>query len=690
MERLAQWIVKQRHKLLIGFVILSVIALIAKQYVGTNYELSHYLSNDMDSVNALDLMKDEFGLPTSVRAMVNDVTLFEAAELKKQIAKIDGVEHIIWLDDTADIYQPMSVIPKKAIDEYYRNGHALFYIYFTESDFTEKTGRAIKEIETLIGDNAYVFGTASSSQDVVGATENSVSSLTFLFIPILLIILLWSTTSWIEPILFLMTLGVAILLNGGTNLLLGKVSFITQSMSTALQLAISMDYSIFLLHRFAEEREEGHTVELSMKNAISKSFGSILASSVTTVAGFMALLLMQFKIGTDMGLVFAKGISFSLITTLFLLPALTILFSKLIDKTHHRSLIPSFKGLGKIIYKLRYVSFALVLIIIVPAFLGQQANTFSYGGSSISEEVGSKSYVAKQAIESVYEPFNPVILMIPSSEPVKERELMQQIEALPEVDSIQSLGTMVDDKLPMEILPDSVRESFASKDYHRMIIALNTPDEGDKTFGTIETIKQLANDMFPEQTALAGSSVSLYDIKQVASTDNLRVNLVAILAVATIIFLTFRSKLLPFLLVLTIETAVFLNMSVPYFTGYKMSFIGMLVVSSLQLGATIDYAILMTSRYLERRLSHAPKESLILAVDDAGGSVLTSGIVLTVAGYAIAMTSSVQTISEMGELIGRGAFLSIVMVFMLLPALLVIFDKFYIKSQMKKGGKANA
>ncbi|MDH8677448.1 MMPL family transporter [Fusibacter bizertensis] len=686
LEQLAQWIVKQRHKLLITFVVLTLIALVARQYVGTNYELSHYLASDMDSVNALDIMKDEFGLPTSVRAMVNNKTLSEAAELKKQIAKIDGVEHIVWLDDVTDIYQPMYMMPEKAIDEYYRDGHALFYIYFTESDFSEKTGSAIREIENVIGDDAYVFGTASSSQDVVGATESSVASLTFLFIPILMIILLWSTTSWIEPILFLITLGVAILLNGGTNLLLGKVSFITQSMSTALQLAISMDYSIFLLHRFAQEREEGHTVELSMKNAISKSFGSILASSITTVAGFMALLLMKFKIGTDMGLVFAKGISFSLITTLFLLPALTILFSKLIDKTHHKSLIPSFKGLGKVIYKLRYVSFAIVLIVAAPAFLGQQANTFAYGGSSISEEVGSKSYIAKQAIESVYEPFNPVILMIPSGEPVKERELMNQISDLPEVDSIQSLGTMVDDKLPMEILPDSVRKSFASADYHRMIIGLNTPEEGDITFGAIEKIKNLSNAMFSEKAALAGTSVSLYDIKQVASTDNLTVNLVAIMAVATIIFFTFRSKLLPFLLVLTIESAVFLNMSIPYFTGYKMSFIGMLVVSSLQLGATIDYAILMTSRYLERRLDFAPKESMIMAVDDAGGSVLTSGVVLTVAGYAIAMTSSVQTISEMGELIGRGAFLSIIMVFMLLPALLVIFDKFYIKRQLKRGG----
>ena len=686
MIRLSEWIVKHRHKLLILFIILAIVAGYAQQFVVTNYELSHYLGKDMASVDALDVMKGEFGLPTSVRVMVSEVTLFQAKAMKDKIARIDGVDQIIWLDDYADIYQPIEQISNDAITSYYRDGHALFYVYFTESDFTEKTGAAIEEIERIIGENAYVFGSASSSQDVVNATEDSVASLTLLFIPILLIILLWSTTSWIEPVLFLMTLGVAILLNGGTNLLLGKVSFITQSMSTALMLAISMDYSIFLLHRFAEEREEGHSVELSMKHAIQKSFGSIVASSVTTIAGFTALLLMKFTIGADMGMVFAKGIIFSLLTTLFLLPALTILFSKVIDKTHHRSLIPSFKWIGRGVYKIRYISFVLVLIVIVPAFLGQQANTFSYGGSSISEEVGSKSYIAKQAIEAVYEPFNPIVLLIPSGEPVKEALLLDQIEAISTVESVQSLGTLVDDKIPVDILPDTVQSNFISANYHRLIIALNTPDEGDLTFGTIEEIKRLSDEMFPNATKLAGQSVSLYDIKSVASKDNITVSLVAIVAVAMIIYLTFKSKLLPILLVLSIETAVFLNMSIPYFTGYKMSFIGMLVVSSLQLGATIDYAILMTSRYLERRLSHPPKEAMILAVDDAGGSVLTSGIVLTVAGYAIAMTSSVQTISEMGELIGRGAFLSIIMVFTLLPSVLVIFDKFFIKRQLKRGG----
>ena len=687
MERLSIWIVKHRHKLLISFVVLLLLATYMNQFVVTNYEMSKYLSSEMDSVKSLEIMKAQFGLPTNVRIMVKDISMKQAADMKSEIARVDGVDSILWLDDMANIYQPLDMIAPSNIEQYYKEGHALFYVYFTESDFTQRTGDALREIEHIIGEDAFIFGTASSSQDVIAATESSIATLGIILIPIILLILLWSTTSWIEPFLFLLTLGAAILLNNGTNVLLGDVSFITKSMSTALQLAISMDYAIFLLHRFAEERSEGHDVQLSMQNAITKSFGSILASSITTIAGFMALLLMNFKIGRDMGLVFAKGISFSLLTTLFLLPALTILFSKWIDKTHHRSFIPSMKGLGRFLYKMRYINFVLVLTLIVPAFLGQQANTFNYGGSSISEEVGTKSYIAKQAIEGVYGAFNPLILLVPTEGPAKETALVDALESLNGIEGVQSLSTMVDDKIPLEILPKSVTDAFVKPAYHRLIVALSTPEEGDATFELVKAIKEQAHSQYGDNYALAGTSVSLYDIKLIASADNLRVNLVAIVAVALIIFFTFKSKLLPFLLVFTIEAAVFLNMSIPYFTGYQMSFVGMLVVSSLQLGATIDYAILMTSRYLERRYDFAPKEAIILAIDDAGGSILTSGIVLTIAGYVISATSSVQTVSEMGELIGRGTLFSVIMVFTLLPAVLVIFDRLYINKQIHKGGQ---
>ncbi len=687
MERLSRWIVKHRHKLLLSFIVLLLLATYMNQFVVTNYEMSKYLSSEMDSVKSLEVMKEQFGLPTNVRIMVKDISMKQASEMKAKIARVDGVDSILWLDDVVNIYQPLDMIAPSNIEQYYKEGHALFYVYFTESDFTERTGGALREIERIIGEDAFIFGTASSSQDVIAATESSVATLGIILIPIILLILLWSTTSWIEPFLFLLTLGAAILLNNGTNVLLGDVSFITKSMSTALQLAISMDYAIFLLHRFAEERTEGHDVQLSMQNAITKSFGSILASSITTIAGFMALLLMNFKIGRDMGLVFAKGISLSLLTTLFLLPALTILFSKWIDKTHHRSFIPSMKGLGRFLYKMRYISFVLVLILIVPTFLGQHANAFIYGGSSISEEVGTKSYIAKQEIENVYGAFNPLILLVPNEGPVKETALVDALESLNGIEGVQSLSTMVDDKIPVEILPKSVTDAFVKPAYHRLIVALSTPEEGDDTFDLVKAIKEQANRHYGDRYALAGTSVSLYDIKLTASADNLIVNVVAIAAVALIIFFTFKSKLLPILLVFTIEAAVFLNMSIPYFTGYKMSFVGMLVVSSLQLGATIDYAILMTSRYLERRHNYGPKESIVLAIDDAGGSILTSGTVLTIAGYVISATSSVQTVSEIGELIGRGTLFSVIMVFTLLPAVLVIFDRLYINKQIHKGGQ---
>lgn len=685
MERLSEWIVRHRHKLLLCCVVLLLLSTYMNRFVVTNYEMSKYLSPEMDSVKSLEIMKAQFGLPTNVRVMVKNISMHKAAAMKAQIARIDGVDSILWLNDVADIYTPLDMINPTSITQYYRENDALFYVYFTESDFTKRTGAALREIERIVGDDAFIFGTASSSQDVIAATESNIATLGVIFVPLILLILLWSTTSWLEPFLFLITLGVAILLNNGTNILLGEVSFITKSMSTALQLAISMDYAIFLLHRFAEERVTGHDVQSAMQNAITKSFGSILASSITTVAGFLALLLMNFKIGTDMGLVFAKGISLSLLTTLFLLPALTILFSKWIDQTHHRSFIPSMKGLGNILYKMRYLSFVLVLILMVPTFLGQQANVFTYGGSSISEEVGTKSYIAKQAIENVYGAFNPLILLVPAEGPVKEKALVLALQSLKGIEGVQSLSTMVDDKIPVEILPKSVTDAFVKPEYHRLIVALNLPEEGDATFDAVSNIKAQTNLIYGDKFAFAGTSVSLYDIKVVAAKDNLAVNLVAIAAVAMIIFFTFKSKLLPFLLVFTIEAAVFLNMSIPYFTGYKMNFIGMLVVSSLQLGATIDYAILMTSRYLERRQDFAAKEAIVLAIDDAGGSILTSGIVLTIAGYVISATSSVQTVSEIGALIGRGTLFSVVMVFTVLPAVLVIFDRFYIEKQLHKG-----
>lgn len=689
MAQLAERIVKYRKTILVAFIVLTLISVILGQLVRTNYEMTRYLSQDMPSVQALKLMEKEFGVPANVRIMVRDIPISEAAALKREFAAVDGVDTVTWLDDAESIHVPVEMMDPKMVDTYYRDGQALYFVYFQETDFTERTGQALRDIETILNKTPYskafyIFGTASSSQEVITATDSGIAQLTIIFIPIIVIILLLSTASWLEPILFLVTLGAAIVLNWGTNLLLGEVSFITQSMSIALQLAISMDYAIFLLHRFTEERVVGDGLEPAMKRAITKSFGTIIASSVTTVAGFMALLLMKFTIGTDMGLVFAKGIVLSLLTSLFLLPALALMTTKWIDKTHHRSFIPPMKKLGRGIYMLRYVSILVVLVLVVPAFMAQQSNHFIYGGSSIAEEAGTQNYRAKRSIEAAYGPFNPLMLIIPSGERVKERLLTEEIEAMPHIGSVQGIGNLVDSAIPDELVPEAVKSAFEGEAHHRIVIGLSLPEEGPETFKAVEMLKEKAERYFGDAYGLAGISASLYDVREVAARDNLVVNVAAIISVALVILLTFRSVLLPILLVISIESAVFVNMAIPYFRGESLSFVGMLIVSSIQLGATIDYAILMTSRYLERRATMDPKEAMVHAVDDAGGSILTSGLVLTVAGYAISATSQVQTVSEIGELIGRGALLSIITVFMFLPALLVLFDKWIMKRRKKE------
>lgn len=684
MEQAARWIVRRRILIPILFLLAAAVAGVAALSVETNYEMTKYLAQDMPSQVGLRKVVDEYGVPTSVRAMVEDVSIAEGLEIKKALQEIPYIASVTWLDDATDLYVPVEMMDPALRDPFYRDGAALYFIDFQTTDYDTRTGEAVDAIRQMIGDKGYIYGTASSSQEVRRSTEQSVGALIVIFLPVIALILVIATTSWLEPIIFLICLGFAILFNMGSNLLFGEVSFVTQSMASALQLAISMDYSIFLLHRFAEEKAKGLTPEEAMVRALKMSFSTITASAITTVAGFSALLLMKFKIGTDMGMVFAKGIVFSLLCALFLLPAVTILLSRWLDKTSHRPLIPRMLGLGKLVHRSRYFWIALLLILFVPALLGQQKSDFIYGGSSIAEEEGTATAIAKQKIEERFDAFNPVILLVPKGNVSAEAALQQELSASPNVSVVQSITALADPTLPEELLPGSMLTQFASATTRRMIIGLRSGEEGEETFTTIAWIHERATHHFGSDYHLTGLSAALYDIRSIAARDNGIVTLAGILAVAFVILWTFRSLLLPFLLVLCIEFAVVLNMSTPYFFDQPISFVGMLIVSALMLGATIDYAILYTSRYIERRATMCAKDSMIHAIDDAGGSILTSGIVLAVSGFTIRFTSDVQTVSEMGELIGRGAILSVFASLTVLPSLLLLCDRLIMRR--RQGG----
>ncbi len=676
MEKIARFILHHKKTVLIVFAVALIASAIMSRLTTVNYEMSDYLPDTMNTKRAVNVMRDEFGIPSNVRVMVEGVEIYEALEMKEKLLAHDNISRVTWLDDVTDVYVPVEYIGSNFKDRYYKDGTALFYVDIDTSEYSLETGDTLNDIQAIIGESGTIYGGASSGAEIRTSSTSQIGMMITILLPVILLVLLFATSSWAEPFVFLIVLGVAILINNGTNAFLGGISFVTQSMSTALQLAISMDYSIFLLHRFSEERAAGNDIEQSMQNAMVKSFSAITSSSVTTIAGFLALVFMQFKIGTDMGIVFAKGILLSLIAVLVLLPVLTIYFAKIIEKTHHRDFLPSFKKVGQLVYKIRYAIIIVVVIVIIPAFMGQRANDFVYGGSTISASEESPSFQAKSKIDAIYGTYNPIVLLVPKGDYTKERSLADELLQHPNITDVQGIAAVADIAMPRDILPERLISQFEGDNYARIIANLNLPEESKETFAAIEYAEQLAEKYYGDAFYLTGLSASTLDIKRAADLDYIMVNALAILAVFIILLLTFRSLILPIILIIAIQAAIYLNMSVPYFSGYSMSFIGYLVVSALQLGATIDYAILLTSRYIERRKNINKRVAIIGAIEDAGGSILTSGGILAIAGIIIGTVSSVETVGEMGMLIGRGALLSMLMVFLLLPALLVLFDRF--------------
>ena len=684
MKRLAEIIIKKRIIILVVFAVAAVISAFFISSVQVNYNLSEYLPQDMTTRRSLDVMEKEFSLSGTARVMVEDVSLPEASGLKELIEAVKGIKSVIWLDDVADIHKPLEFLDQKTVESYYKDKTALYYVEFSEDDYSLNTGKAVSEIQSIIGDRGRMSGSAVNTKAMRENTIKEVVSAAIIAAPLILLILLLTTQSWFEPIIYLLVLGISVLINMGTNAIFGRISFITQSTAALLQFAISMDYSIFILHRFLEERNRGLGVFEAMKEAIIHSFSSIGASCLTTVAGFVALMFMRYQIGLDMGLVLGKGIILSLISVVFLLPGLTILTYKLIEGSHHKSFLPSLAGIGRGIFRFRYVLLALMVLILVPTYLAQTSNSFLYGEAAITTSAETDTGKQQKRIEEIFGIYNPTVLMVPKGDIPAESQLARDLESKEYISSVQALVTLADPSIPQEILPDKVIKNFTSENYSRMIINMNLPVESTATFSAVDEINSMVRAYYGNQYYLLGSSTSVSDIKQVVDKDFVIVNLISIAAVALIILFTFRSITLPFLLILVIEASIWINMSIPYFTDDSFSFIGYMIVSAVQLGATIDYAILISNRYMHNRVTLGKKESAIKAISDSGWSVITSALVLFVAGMGVGIASSIRGVSELGLLIGRGGALSGLMVLVMLPQILMLFDGLIHKTTLKR------
>lgn len=676
LKKMAHFIVQRGRIIEKFFIAMTILCAVCYPFVGVNYDLSKYLPDFAPTKQALDVMEKEFGYPGMARIMVKDVTLPEARTIRQRISRVDGVDLVVGPDLAANVYSTDAFIKNSLTDRFYKDGNAVYQIIFEDGDSDASTHKAINEIYGIVGrDRGCFAGSAVSSKERQESITREIAMAIGMAVVIIWLILTLTTTSWFEPFLFILVMAVAIVLNMGSNIMFGRISFFTFSTAAILQLAVSMDYSIFLLHTYTAIKQSGVDSRPAMEAAIEKSCSSILASGATTIVGFLVIALMKFTIGRDVGFVLTKGIVCSLVTVLFLMPTLILRFDKKIEKTAHRSFLPPLDGLGKLMYRIRIPVLAAAAFCAVPCYFGQSMNYFYYGDDALGSGPGTRVYEDSRAIEDVFGKSNVIIAMVPNGNVIKERRLTDELEDQEFIDYALSMAGTLPQGIPESFLPETVTKQLRTGSYARILISMENREESSYSFQCSEKLTEIVKKYYPEDSYVIGMTPTTMDIRDILTDDYNRVSIISLAGVALVVMLTFHSVMVPILVIIPIEVAIYLNMTIPYIIGDSMVYIGYIIVSCLQLGATIDYSILMTNNYMEFRETMGSREAAVTAIAKSAISILTSGGILTVVGYLLYFTSSIQAISQVGRLVGRGALLSMILVLSLLPALLAAFDK---------------
>ena len=668
-------VIKARKFIMVLFLIAAGVCGYCRQFISVNYDMNSYLPEDAVSTVALDVMGEEFeGAIPNARVLIKDVTEKEALEYKEKLEAVDGVISVMWLDDKTIVDMPLEMYDQETVETYYKDNAALFTVTIEEESINE-TVPAIREV---IGDENAMTGAAVSTAVATASTVSEIRKIAVIAVLFLLLVLILTTTSWVEPFVVLIGLGVAVIINAGSNLIFGEISFVTNAAGNILQLAVSLDYSVFLIHRFDECRHEMEPKE-AMRQALCMSTSSILSSGLTTVIGFLALTLMRFQIGPDLGLALAKGIGISLLTVFLFMPGVILATYQWMDKTAHRSFMPSFRRFGKVVQKVTIPLVLIFIAAIMPSYITSTRNAYYYGSSHIFGP-GTQLGDDTELIQEIFGKNDNYVLMIPKGDVVKEKELSERLNEVEEITSITSLVDMVGTTIPAEVIPDKLLEQLQSENYDRMVLSVAADYEGTETEALVERIREIAGEYYPDAYYLAGEGISTYDLMETVTADMVKVNLLAIGAVFVVLLFAMKSLVLPVILVLTIETAIWINLSIPYVTGQTLFYIAYLIISSIQLGATVDYAILFTERYKENRTMLDKKESIVETVSNTASSILTSGIVLTVVGFLLGVISTHGLLSQLGYLLGRGTICSLVSVLFVLPGFLYLFDRTFVKN----------
>lgn len=681
MVKVGKKIVKFRVPILILSIILLIPAVWGYVNTRINYDVLTYLPEDIETMQGQEIMTNDFGIGAFSMLMVDGMEDKEIVKLKEKVEKVDGVENVLWYDSLADISVPQSVLPSKLYDEYNTEDGTMMAVFFKDGTSSDETMKAITEIRKITGEQCFLSGMSAIVEDTKELAEKETPLYVLIAVALSALVLAITMESIFVPVLFLLSIGIAIVYNLGTNVFFGEISYITKALAAVLQLGVTMDYSIFLMHSYQEQqvRYNGDK-ERAMAHAISQTFSSVIGSSVTTVAGFIALCFMSFTLGKDIGIVMAKGVIFGVLVCVTVLPSMILCCDKLIEKTKHKPLLPD---LGRISDKVtkRYVIYVVAFVILLfPAIYGNN-HTGVYYNLDESLPKNLPSVIANTKLKEDYNMNTTHMILVDSSVAGSDvKKMSQEIEKVDGVKWVLGLDNLVGSGVPADMLPESVTGMLKNDKYQLLMVNSTYKVATDKVNKQIEQIDKIM-DKYDKGAMLVGEGPLTKDLINITDTDFKRVSAVSIGIVFVIILLLFKSITIPVILVGVIEFAIFVNMGIPFYTGTKLPFVASIVIGTIQLGATVDYAILMTTRYQRERSRGAGKfDAITTAHKFSAQSIIVSALSFFAATIGVGLYSNIDMISSLCILMARGALISMVVVVLILPSLFMVFDKIIVKT----------
>ena len=670
-------VVKYRIPILIIAVLLMIPSVLGMIGTRINYDMLDYLPDDMDTVIGQNELLEDFGKGAFSLIIVEDMPDRDVAALCDKIKEVDHVETVIWYSTLADISVPKELLPDKIYDEFNTDHSTMMAVFFDSATSADVTMDAIREIRSIAGRQCFVSGMSALVTDLKDLCEKEEPIYVGIAVLLATVAMLVFLDGWLVPFVFLASIGMMILLNLGTNYFFGEISYITKALSAVLQLAVTMDYSIFLWHSYNEQREKFGDPKEAMALAIKETLTSVVGSSITTVAGFAALCFMTFTLGRDLGLVMAKGVVFGVIGCVTVLPALILVFDKPLQRTKHRSLIPDMTKFSKGILKGFSVFLVIFALLIPPAYYGYaKTNDEVYYdmGQCLPEDM--EYVIANSKLSEEFDIASTHMVLVSADLPSKSvRSMIDEMESVDGGKYVLGLESVVGSRVPEEIIPDSIRSILESDKWELLLINSEYKVASDKVNDQIDSLNAILK-KYDESGMLIGEAPCMKDMIETTDHDFKVVNAVSIVAIFVIIALVEKSISLPFILIAVIELAIFINLGLPHYFGESLPFIAPICISTIQLGATVDYAILMTTRYKSERIAgQSKKNSILTALSTSIPSIIVSGVGLFAATFGVAVYSDIDIISSMCMLMARGAVVSMLCVIFILPALLMLCDK---------------